>query len=417
MKRTQHPSIRAVCRLLVSGILSFIFLLLTAMLAAPSAHAQTFNVLYNFTSIRHGAQPAQTLTKGAFPIIYGNTANGGDHNFGTIFRFNLQLGTYNKLSSFSGSNGDGEVPYSPLVRDFAGNLYGTTAEGGDPTCSNFPQGCGIVFKLDAAGNKTILHAFKGPDGEWPNHLTLDSAGNLYGTAEMGGDLTCGNGLGCGTVFKIDTAGTFTLLYVFARGAAAGSGPNGVIRDPAGNLYGTTRSGGSGFSGTVYGLDPVGRVQVLHSFSGGADGGFSLAPLILNVAGDLCGTTATGGNLSCQGGGCGTVFKLSRTGGFTVLHTFVGGPDDGAMPQKELVADGAGNLYGTTFSGGDLSCNFYGCGTVFHVDPAGTFTLLHAFAGADGIEPAGLIRDSSGVLYGATEFGGTNNTGVLFSLVP
>ena len=260
---------------------------------------------------------------------------------------------------------DGAAPYGRLISDAAGNLYGTTQFRGiyGGQCGAF--GCGTVFKIDPSGKETVLHSFRSKDGAWPlSGLIGDAQGNLYGTTELGGDLTGGCGtLGCGVVFKIDRSGHETVLY---------------------------------------------------SFTGGADGSQSAGSLVRDAAGNMYGTTGLGGDLTCNApSGCGVVFKIDSSGHETVLHSFQGQPSDGWDPIAGLVRDSAGNFYGTTYRGGT-----YGFGTVFKVDTTGKETVLYSFTGgSDGSAPyAGLIRDSSNNLYGTT-VGGGQGFGVVFKLTP
>jgi uncharacterized repeat protein (TIGR03803 family) len=266
---------------------------------------------------------------------------------------------------------------------------------------------GTVFKLDTTGRETVLHSFTGtPDGAIPRAaLVRDAAGNLYGTTVFGGA-----SIGYGTVFKLDTTGKETVLHSFT--ATDGSGPvAALVRDAAGNLYGTTAYGGASLSGTVFKLDTSGTETVLHSFTGRADGAIPYAALVRDHAGNLYGNTAYGG-----ASGYGTVFKLDTTGRETVLHSFTGA-SDGASPFDALVRDPAGNLYGTATFGGDPFCSS-GCGTVFKLDTTGKETVLHSFTGrADGAIPAGLVRDPAGNLYGTTYYGGAFGYGVVFKLTP
>jgi uncharacterized repeat protein (TIGR03803 family) len=300
-----------------------------------------------------------------------------------------------------------------LVRDSAGNLYGTTFYGGILGNCDSELGGGTVYKVEPSGKTTALHAFNnGTDGCDPtSRLAIDSAGNLYGAA-------------INNVFKIDSAGNFTTLFGFPN-QADGNEPQGTLfRDSQGNLYGTTSLGGNNGCqlnlgcGTVFKLDPSGNETVLYAFTGGADGAGPVAGVIQDAAGNLYGTTANGGNLACQNG-CGVVFKIDTTGKQTILHTFTGGAD-GQSPATPLVRDSAGNLYGVTESGGDLNCGMphLGCGTVYKVTPAGKKSILYAFkAGSDGSHPTGgLARDSAGNLYGTTAYGGdAHNDGIVFKL--
>jgi uncharacterized repeat protein (TIGR03803 family) len=216
----------------------------------------------------------------------------------------------------------------------------------------------------------LLHSFtRGADGGYPYSLIPDASGNLYGTTFEGGNPVCaGNSTGCGVVFKLDPTGQFTTLYSFAGGSGGANPTSGLIRDPAGNLYGTAAADGVDYGGVIFKLSPAGQETVFYSFTGGADGS---APntLIHDAAGNFYGTTWSGANFSCPGG-CGTVFKLDPTGKETVLYSFTGGTD-GQWPAAGLIRDSAGNLYGTTITGGNRTCSGYygpGCGVVFKVDP-------------------------------------------------
>jgi len=286
------------------------------------------------------------------------------------------------LYSFSGGT-DGAEPYAGVVMDAAGNLYGSTDFGGNLNCNEWEGfGCGTVFKLNKADDETVLYSFGGaPDGAKPYAgVVMGAAGNLYSTTFNGGNVTCANTSGCGTVFMLDITGKEKVLYNFS-GAPDGANPEaGVVMDAAGNLYGTTFFGGASGDGTVFKLDTAGKETVLYSFSGTPDGANPVGGLVMDVAGNLYSTTFNGGNVTCtNASGCGTVFKLDTTGNETLLYMFSGGAD-GAYPPGGLVMDAAGNLYGTTFVGGDLSCMFanmgLGCGTVFKL------TLPSSISGAD-----------------------------------
>ena len=235
-----------------------------------------------------------------------------------------QAPAFQLLYSFTGGS-DGGSPTSRLVQDAAGNLYGTTTRGG-MGCGPVFKECGVVFKLDPSGNETVLFTFTGgADGGMPaGGLIQDASGNLYGTTSGGGDS------GNGTVFRLDLSGNETVLYSFS-GANDGARPSGaLIRDEAGNLYGTTLAGGDEIPcggsapgcGTVFKLDSTGKETVLHSFTGGGDGAFPYADLVLDAAGNLLGTTAGGGSGSA-GAGDGVVFKIDVTGNESVLYTFKG----------------------------------------------------------------------------------------------
>jgi uncharacterized repeat protein (TIGR03803 family) len=292
-----------------------------------------------------------------------------------------------------------------LVRDAAGNYYGNTIYGGDPTCD-----CGTVFKLDPNGKETILHTFlDGKDGAFSyGTMVLDAAGNLYGTAKLGGDPTCN----CGTVFKLDPSGQFTVLHTFT-GPGYETPEAGLVQDAAGNLYGTTFGGGTYLQGTVFKLDPkTGTHTVLYSFTGGADGSLPSAGVVLDSAGNIYGTTAEGGLIPCPEDpfGCGVVFKLDpATGTETVLYALKGGTD-GVNPDVDLVLDQLGNLYGATTWGGNISIQscfsqeYPGCGTVFKVAQVDYSLAATALAPA-AVSPGGSSTSTLNVASAAGGFSG------------
>src|SRR5579863_2660879 len=321
----------------------------------------------------------------------------------------VQAQTFSVLYSFT-DGADGGVPTTGVILDSAGNLYGTTSEGG---LGRFdcPFGCGTVFKLDTAGNETVLHSFgeTRTDGQTPfyGYLFRDGAGNLYGTTYAGG--ADGNG----TIFRVSPTGKETVVS-FSGGANGGFPYAGLIPDAAGNAYGTTDGRGTGClpygCGTVFKVNRAGKVTVLHSFTDGPDGAYPSAGLVRDSAGNLYGTTESGGT---NGGG--TVFEVDDAGQETVLYTFCSQPScaDGEGPTAGLVLDSAGNVYGTTLEGG---ADF--AGTVFKLDLAtGQETVLYSFTGgADGALPwAGLVRDSAGNLYGTTVEGGFEDWGTVFEV--
>ena len=245
--------------------------------------------------------------------------------------------TESVLHSFAGRIDGTEPLFSGVIRDPAGNLYGTTYSGGT---SNY----GTVFKIDTSGNETVLYSFTGrADGRTPYAgLVRDQAGRLYGTTYNGGLRTAMCTSGCGVVFEVNANGQEKVLHYFTGGADGALPIGGLIRDEAGNLYGTTQMGGASGSGTVFKLDATGVETVLYSFAGVPDGQYPFAGLIRDSAGNLYGTTSNGGAI-----GFGTVFKLDAAGHETVLYSFTGG-SDGGSPQAPLLRDKNGNLYGTTF---------------------------------------------------------------------
>jgi uncharacterized repeat protein (TIGR03803 family) len=396
--------------------LASVVFLASVVLRVP-AQAQTFKVLHTFHG-SNGAFPITQLTRDAAGNIYGTTSEGGTGvctfgsskvKCGTAFKLDKN-GKQIWLHSFHYSGGESSM--SGLLRDSYGNLYGTTVYGGKngSSCGAVNIGCGVVFKLDQTGKETVLHRFSGgsSDGEFPEALLIrDSAGNLYGTTLQGGQREVG------MVFKLDKAGKETILFTFDFTDGGEPFP-GVISDAAGNLYGTTSVGGSCAEGTVFELDTTGKETVLHNFCGG-DGAYPESALTWDDAGNLYGTTADGGSSDVCDGGCGAVFELSPGAGGNwtekVLYSFcsVSGCADGENPLfGRLVRDSAGNLYGTTvFGGSHRNCNGDACGVVFKLDETGKETVLHSFTGgADGSGPkAGLTIDAAGNLYGTAGYGG------------
>jgi uncharacterized repeat protein (TIGR03803 family) len=369
------------------------------------AQAQTFTKLHTFTG-SDGANPQSTLIQDAAGNFYGTTFYDGKSGYGTVFKISPDR-KVTVLYSFAGPP-DAANPAGPLLRDQSGNLYGTTVWGG---ASNQ----GAVFKLTSTGDEAVLYSFAGytADGSNPEGGVIsDSDGNLFGTTEGGGDgAGCGGYIyGCGIVFEIDTAGHETILHTF-NGEGDGAIPwAGLIRDSKGNFYGTTVEGGTAGLGTIFKLDTAGSVTLLHSFAG-ADGAYPYGPVIRDAKGDLYGATYQGGSSKV-----GTVFKLSTSGKLTVLHNFTGNTD-GAYPPAGLVRDATGNLYGTTAQGGSSS----NMGTVFKVDTANKETVLHSFTTPrQGMLPeAGLLLDKTGNLDGSTYYGGPRsvNDGTIFKLTP
>ncbi len=323
------------------------------------------------------------------------------------------------LHSFTGGN-DGSEPDAGLTLDSAGNLYGSTFFGGS-------TGNGVIFKLvrSTSGTKeTVLYTFKGgaTDGANPSgQLAINSSGVIFGTTSSGGK---GNGI----LFElIPSSGKYVekVLHVFGTGQTPVNA--GVIIDRAGNLYGETAGGGSATDGTIYEMKRTStgyNYVLLYSFKGGSDGNYPEGGLIFDAAGNLYGTTEAGGGAS--GGNAGTVFELKHNANGTwtekVLYAFTGAPD-GVNPVGALAFDKSGNLYGATASGGDLSCGGgYGCGEVFELMNSGgvwTKTALHEFTDTpDGHAPqAGVTFDSAGNLFGTTINGGSDGTGALFELTP
>lgn len=408
-----------------------IYSLVLVFALCSALNAQTYTVLHKFTGGADGGNPHTGLTMDQAGTLYGTTAegflNGGT---GTVFSLSHTGAgwTLNPLYTFAGGSG-GYRPLAGVVFGADGSLYGTTQEGGIGTPNRQPDGCylgcGTVFNLKLSGVETEIHRFAGGrDGMFPEtgSLIFDRAGNLYGTTQNGG-LPCDNpGFGCGTVFKLSPSGggwTETVLYRFS-GGSDGSYPNaGLIMDVAGNLYGTTVSGGvsgptcfTSGCGTVFKLSPSGSgwtESTLYSFTGNSDGSSPYAGLILDAAGNLYGGTYY----------TGAVFQLMPAGSQWTLHVLHAFYPNSNGPLSNLVMDRAGNLYGSINQGGQ-----YGGGNIFKLTAAGgswTYTSLHDFCpGADcseGGDPWSVILDANGNLYGTGYIGGINNNGVVWEITP
>jgi uncharacterized repeat protein (TIGR03803 family) len=414
---------------------------MTAVLAAVAvclfmtgarAAAQTETVLYGFgssTTYAYGDNPFSNLIFDAAGNLYSTTSGGGANPdaYGTVFELSPSGGgswTPKVLADFGVSSGS---PNGGVIFDAAGNLYGVTVGGGAY------QG-GVVYELmpQAGGGWTEkwLHQFgQGTDGKAAiGNLAFDSAGNLYGVTIQGGTY------GQGTVYElIPQAGGLwaeKILHNFSNTGADGASPEaGVILDSSGNVYGTTLSGGANkghtggsYAGTVFELMPAGgewTEKILYSFPQSRyDAAGPFASLIFDAAGNLYGTTSSGGQYFSNG----TVFELSPNAGGTwtetILHSFGYDSSDGVGPYGNLIMDSTGSLYGTTSQGGKYGClcSFIG-GTVFKLTPGsgGTWTerILHNFGnGDDAAYPlAGLVMDASGNLYGTSRFGGGGSGGV------
>lgn len=362
-----------------------------------SAQAETFKTLYNFAGSSDGGDPYASLIQDAAGNLYSTADYGGTSFAGVVFKV-APDGTETVLYSFTGG-ADGAYPFSALVQDKAGNLYGTTSQGGSANA-------GVVFKVDPSGTETVLHNFTGgADGVIPTGgLLRDHAGNLYGTTSQGGSSNYG------VLFKINTRGKETILHTFTGGVDDGGYPNytSLLMDAQGTIYGVTQLGGTAADGIVYKLSKSGELTVLHSFTGGTtDGCNVLGTPFMDKDGNIYGTTS-----SCGASTLGTVWKLSANGEETVLHSFTGGSSDGEYPLAGVIMDAKGNLYGNTETGGASNV-----GTVYKVSKNGKLTLLHSFDGTDGKYPYGsFVQNAEGTLFGTTQNGGTIGYGTVWEII-
>jgi uncharacterized repeat protein (TIGR03803 family) len=370
--------------------------------AATAAPAQTETILHSFTcAITDGCAPYAGVTLDSSDNIYGTTTAGGANGLGTVFKL-TPSGQFSLLHSFSATTTDGYEPYAAVTLNSAGNIYGTTYVGG-------LDGFGTVFEITPTGAESLLYSFTcGADGCYPQSvLALDKSGNLYGTTTYGGTY------GWGTVFKISPSGVFSTLYGFTGGADGGSPGTNLVLDSADNLYGVTSVGGAYTFGTVFKITPTGTESVLYSFNANGKDGFYPFYGVVDSQGELYGGAGRGGST-----GVGAIFEVnSATGTESILHSFKAGTD-GIFPAGVPVLTAKG-LYGASHYGGTFDL-----GTIFQINTSGVETILHNFAsnGIDGYFPlSGLAADSSGNLYGTTTQGGSTacegGCGVVFKLVP
>jgi uncharacterized repeat protein (TIGR03803 family) len=360
--------------------------------------------------------------------IYGTTVLGGDFGGGTVFQLSPTATgwVHTVLYSFTGG-ADGGEPYKGVTIDSEGNLYGTAVTGGSGSCEG---GCGVAYKLtnsEGTWTQTVIHAFTGgDDGSGPGaRLTVDRRGNVYGMAPTAG------AYGSGTIYKIHQSDSgdwiLKVIHAFTGGADGGTGSAGRMVLRHNQLYGAATTGGTYGSGIVFELTPKGvqegveesvgewHFRTIYSFRGQPDGVFPYGALLFDASGNIYGTTYYGGD-----NGIGTVYKLSPQpiGEWdeNVLYSFQDAPD-GNSPISNLVFGGGGDLYGTTSEGG------LGSGVIFKLSPASgdqwTETVVHSFQGPPdgGFSYNGMVVDRFGNFYGATVHGGDNNDGSIYKFTP
>jgi uncharacterized repeat protein (TIGR03803 family) len=388
--------------------------------ALPLSAASSTKVIYAFAGGSDGEYLDTDLVIDNAGNLYGSTVQGGKFGGGTVFQLSPSGAgwTHTVLYSFTGGT-DGGEPYKGVTLDTHGNIYGTAVTGGGGSCEG---GCGVIFKLtNANGNwtQTVIHQFTGGnDGSGPGSgLTFDAHGNIYGMTPTGG------AFGLGTVFQLQQAnGTWNLnvVHTFTGGNDGSSGSAGrLILDRAGNLYGVTTVGGANGKGIAFEITHANgtwNLIPLYAFKDQPDGALPYGGLIFDKAGNLYGTTYYAGVHDV-----GTVYKLTHANGAwkeTVLYSFKGNTD-GSSPISTLVSDSAGNLYGTTSDGG-TGC---ACGVIFKLAPNahGTWTesVPYRFPGAPnaGFSYNGMVADTAGNFYGATTHGGATNDGTIYKFTP
>ena len=379
-----------------SGVITNVNITDVTVACAPGAVA----TIHAFSGGAGGSYPDSGLTAGLDGDFYGTTTFGGAHGLGTVYKI-TPAGVHAVLYSFAGGPDDGQYPASGLELGDDGVFYATTTAGGAFELGTF-------FKITTAGVATTLYSFAGTgsSGARPQGLTLLADGNFYGTTTSGG----ANDLG--TVFRITAQGVQTVLHSFAPGSAGHTPVAGLSFNSDSYLYGVTYYGGKNDVGTIFRIAPDGTgYTTLHSFAGGAADGQYPGTKLRNVAdGTLYGSTGAGG-----AGGLGTIFRYDPVSGVaSVIHSFVGVPDDGNHSSCRLRVGLDGNLYGVTFYGG-----YFDLGTFFRITPAGTLTVLHSFAGGtDGQSPnSSLLVTPDGDFYGTTIAGGATNNGTIYRIRP
>ncbi len=390
---------------------------LLSMTALPAAAQSTYSAIYDFTGGKDGGTP----TAGVVDVggtLYGTVSKGALNGNGAVYKLTPGAGgspwTDTTIFTFPGGAG-GSDPVAGVVVDASGNVYGSTARGG--------SGSGIVYKLTpptgsgTTYTETVLFTFSGAGGGVPNAVILDRSGSgvIYGTTSKGGTSH-------GVVFKLAPPAvggglTETVLYTFKGGGDGGTPMAGLVEDANGVLYGTTSKGSTNNSGVVFSLTPPvsngpWTETPIYHFTGGGAGSVPMAPVLLGSGGVLYGTTSAGG-----GKGFGTVFSLTPGTTWTeaTLYTFAG-TTDGKKPLAGVIADAAGNLYGTTSAGGNAAGT--GGGVAYKLtqaaSPPWSQSILHIFSGgANGADPtSGLTMDASQNLFGTASKGGAG-AGIVF----
>jgi uncharacterized repeat protein (TIGR03803 family) len=420
--------------------IAFTTLTLAAVLALASvipAHAQTFTVIHNFTGGNDGANPQAGLAMDAHGNFYGTTNAGGHTGDGVVFKMTNRGSGWilSPLFNFDLST-NGAGPYGRVFLASDGTLYGTTQYGPiQGGCTVNPgNGCGTAYRLqppptaprstEVIWRETVLHIFQGPDGFQPQgDLTFDQAGNIYGTTISGGNGSNCSG-GCGVVYELAPSGggyTQSVLYSFQNNGDGFDVYGGVVFDNSGNLLGVVQNGGLNTRGAIYELSPSGSgwaERTAYAFPlNEVTGAFPIGGLINDGAGNLYGTTSQGGTFY------GTAFELSPGGGGWTLNSLYdfAPPGSNVGPVEKLYLGTDGNLYGTSYSSGPNNR-----GSVFKLTPTNgswTYTSLHDFTGgSDGGYPiSNVVMDSSGNLYGTASSAGGGNCdagcGVVWEITP
>ena len=388
-------------------------------LATIAGAASTTKLIYSFGGNSDGEYTDTELVMDSGGNLYGTSVQGGTFGGGTVFQV-TPSGVHTVLYDFTGG-ADGGEPYKGVTLDAQGNLYGTAVTGGGGSCEG---GCGVVFKLTNSGGtwtQSVIHTFTGGnDGSGPGSpVAIDRLGNVYGTTPTGG----ANAMGVVYQLRLDASGQWNLrvIHTFTGGTDGGGGSaSRLLIDAARNLYGVCTVGGANGLGTVFEMSPrqgTWQFATLYAFKDSPDGALPYGGVISDRAGNLYGTTYYAGVHDL-----GTVYKLTHNHGTwseSVLYSFKGGAD-GASPISSLAADAAGNLYGTTSDGGAAAC---GCGVIFKMTRGATGkwteSVAYRFPGSPspGFAYNGMVGDAAGSFYGATVHGGSDNDGAVYKFTP
>jgi uncharacterized repeat protein (TIGR03803 family) len=388
---------------------------------ATALHAQTYTVLYNFGNVKcDPLTPENTgvIAQGRDGNLYSTSPNGGCDSGGTAFKITPR-GKVTVLHSFLTQTGDGAFPFSGLTLGTDGGFWGTTEAGGSDQV-------GTIFGMTSAGKVFDFNVFGGTNqvnGNTPIAPPVQGMdGNFYGTASEGGDIskcTYLNG-GCGVIYRITPSGKYKVIHTFEQLTDGANSDSPLVLGTDGNFYGTTALGGSIGNtfvngGVIFKITSAGKYTVLYTFCAQVNCNDGFNPydgLVQGSDGSFYGTTSAGG-LGTGGFREGVAFKITPAGKYSVLYSFCNQPGctDGGVPYGGLVQGTDGNFYGVTVGGGSKAY-----GVIFQLTPSGQYTVLYNFDSTTGSYPKGtLFQATNGTLYGQTQNGGNINTGVFFSL--